>query len=270
MYTMQVSSYEEVYSHRGLRYLARKYAEAYIDPEDLIQEAALAVWQKIESGNMNPHYLFNTARSAMQQYARRGKSVDRAWEKSRREQPIHTQHIDDVPPTRKKDAEGEWYPMEGPLGKDERADQFPALIALRDIIDRIYAYDGYSEKQCHILEMHRRGIPTEEIKDRLNLSTNQYDRRMYRLRIRIIQDALDGRKLPDPDPLPDLTERQREIYELYNGRDLSQTETANNLGISKGSVSSHLVQIQYKIAMMKFGLRVNKNEGRMVDRCWLN
>jgi DNA-directed RNA polymerase specialized sigma24 family protein len=61
----EIKSYEEVYTHRLLRYLARRYAKHYVSADDLLQEAALTVWQAQRDGEDNPRYLFRQAKEAM-------------------------------------------------------------------------------------------------------------------------------------------------------------------------------------------------------------
>jgi DNA-directed RNA polymerase specialized sigma24 family protein len=265
----EVSSPEEVYSHSLLRYLSRRYAEAYVEPEDLLQEAALAVWEELERGITNPHFLFLAAKWAMLNYKHRGRSVDRARPTYNRKRPVRVQQFDDM--RSQDEASPGPDPLETWAGKDERASQFPAVVALRDLIERIYAYEGYNDGQRLLLKMHRDGLASEEIQDHLGLSPDQYADRMRRLRTRILLDALDGRKLSAPDDVS-LPQQQERVYKMYRDSGMTQKEAGEALGISRATVSSALIRSQYRIAMAAFGLKIQTGGSSRpnVNRDWLS
>jgi DNA-binding CsgD family transcriptional regulator len=258
-----VSSPEEVYSHSLLRYLSRRYAEAYITPDDLLQEAALAVWEKQEKGETNPHFLFNAAKWAMLDYKRTGRSLDRTWPTRNRQRPVRVQQFDDMRSQDKASPGPD--PLETWAGKDEKAGRFPAVVALRDLIERIYAHDGYSDIQRRILQMCRDGLSSEEIQCRLGLSPERYTDRMRRLRARIVLDALDGRRLPMPNDLP-LTQRQKQVYAMEQ-EGMTHRQIGAALGISRSTVSRKLTRIQYRAAMAAFGLKTRMFQN--ANRDWL-
>jgi DNA-binding CsgD family transcriptional regulator/DNA-directed RNA polymerase specialized sigma24 family protein len=258
-----VSSPEEVYSHSLLRYLSHKHAEAYITSDDLLQEAALAVWKKQKEGETNPHFLFNAAKWAMLDYTRTGCSIDRTWATRHRRRPVQVQQFDDMRSQDKASPGPD--PLETWAGEDEKAGRFPAVVALRDLIERIYAYDGYTDSQWHILQLYAAGLTREEIRGYLGLSPEQYAGRMRRLRIRIVLDALDGRRLPMPNDLP-LTQRQKQVYAMEQDG-MTHKQIGAVLGIGRAMVGQKLARIQYRAAMAAFGLKTRMFQN--ANRDWL-
>lgn len=247
----EVASYQDVYTHPALRSLARKYAQAYVEPDDLLQEAALAVWEAQQENVTNERWLFRTARFAMHRAACRGSSVDRAWPTHQRKQHIRTQNISDLSPQPDGDPDSS-SPLEW-LGGDERADQIPMIVALREILERIYAYEDYTDTQRVLLRGYREGLSTSELGAVLGKRESTVYLAQRELRQKILVRVLEGNSLPWPESDASyLTEREKQVLNgLVRGK--SHREIARSLGISKSAVCVYRRIIRSKATLAELG-----------------
>ncbi len=117
------------------------------------------MWKAQQGGENNPCFLFVKARDAMAHAARRGCSVDRAWPTRGRQRPVRARNISDLEPD-----EPNHTPILELLGEDERAGQFPAVVALRDLLECIYSYGGYTEDERCLLRGYVRGLSKDELR----------------------------------------------------------------------------------------------------------
>jgi DNA-binding NarL/FixJ family response regulator len=133
--------------------------------------------------------------------------------------------------------------------RDDKAGRFPEQVALRDIIERIYTHDGYSDTQWDLLEKLYNGWTSTEIQDALGISDKTYSGRIKALRMRIITHVFNE-GCPEID-VDTLTERQQQIYALYRSG-LSQRKIAAQLKVSRSAVSVTLRRLRYQAAGQRF------------------
>ncbi len=260
----EVASYQEVYTHPALRSLARKYAQAYVEPDDLLQEAAMAVWEAQQKNVTNERWLFREARCAMHRAACRGSSVDRTWPTHQRKRHVRTQNISDLSPRPDGDPDGS-SPLEW-LGGDERADQIPMIVALREIIERIYAHQDYSDTQRVLLRGYREGLSISELGEVLGKRESTVYLAQRELRQKILVRVLGGDSLPWPESDASyLTEREKQVLDgLAQGK--SYREIGLSLGISKSAVCVYTRIIRSKATLAELGWP--SSLGEQVKRVW--
>ncbi len=265
----EITSHTDVYSHPTLRYLARQYAQRYLTPDDLLQEAAFAVWEFLQRREPpNQAYLLAVAKNAMRDASWSGASIDKPWSNYRRLNAPVIHRCSDL-----SCADGNEVDPVLLFGEDKRSSQFPAIVALRDLIERIYSYDGYHPTDKTILKALRAGLSYEEISGFLSLTPAEFRRKMRQLRFKVLMNVFGGRDVRlrdvDPDRLQ-LSPQEASIHRLLL-EGLSHLQIARRMGLRREHVSYIARWIRSRQALVNLGLppKQHNKDGKAANRAWI-